>query len=523
MADKSFKTKHRISDIKKISKFNRPMIELTRYGVLMGLPILSELEELVRSGNFREVQRQLKKINIKQIPRDQAQAYANISRRVFDFRLALRILNPIVRAENSFQQPAIETELIEYAESLRRVGAVSEAVKILEGINRKKFPQAGFHLALCHMAQWRTAPVINLLTEYIASFSEPTYAQCVAKVNLAAALIAEEHLSEASSLLDELLIETKEKSFKLLYGNTNELSAQIEILHKKNWQQADKYLSDAMTVLGDSTNSADLLFIQKWQAVMESYQAERATESLYKVRQRAVEIQHWETIRSCDFYIAKINQDIPALVRLYFATPFESFRKKIITEPGLNEAIPDSYVWHQEGVNPKRVFNVTLGESEDGTMSLPTGQALHLLLILLTRDLYRPQPLLSLFAGVFQNEYFNPESSANRIHQLTKRLREWIAENDLPVELKELDGNYNLQITGSLGFVLPKQPLPLCQHELELIKLATKVGEQFTAKEAAQGVSTSLATVQRLLVWGAESGRIEVLGKGPKTRYRLAG
>lgn len=482
-----------------------------------------ELEELVRSGNFREVQRHLSQLNLKGLPREEALPIANIARRVHQNRLALKILNPIVRSTNSLDSPASPAEMIEYAESLRRVGAVTEAIRIFQSIDRTMYPQTGFHLALCYFAQWKTKPIVPLLREYIQTFQAPSYALCVARVNLAAALISEEELDEAESLLRELQTETRKADYKLLYGNTLELNSQIEILHRKNWQKASTILDEAESVLSQTVNSVDRLFIQKWRAVMDSFQAGKATESLLRVRAQALEMCHWETVRSCDFFRAKINRDLQGLIYLYFGTPFNSFREMILKEPDVAINLPSSYLWQSSSFKTERIFDVGNASGDDGYLSLPPGQALHQLLILLTRDFYKPQPMVSLFAEIFPDEYFNPTSSANRIHQLTKRLREWLLENKIPVELKENGGSYSLHIVGSFAFQVPNETLPMGTEELELRLLKLSLPQTFSAKDAQTPLKASPAKVQRLLQWGVKNQKVAVVGSGPKTRYKMVG
>ena len=115
-----------------------------------------EIEALVRKGEFVEARRRIRAIHLKKVPRRDALAYANLARRLDLTKLSLKILNPIVRPENRRgSSPATPEERIEYAASLRNLGAVPEAEEILGEIDAGKYPQAEFHLALCLIAGWQ--------------------------------------------------------------------------------------------------------------------------------------------------------------------------------------------------------------------------------------------------------------------------------------------------------------------------------------------------------------------------------
>src|SRR4051812_32890117 len=111
-----------------------------------------DIEVLLRSGKRQLIERYLLSLNLTKVTRQEALTIANAASRINRFDLALRVLNPYVRDTQSEAKPE---EQIEYANALRKLGAVAEAASVLERIDANSFPQINFYLALCNFAQWR--------------------------------------------------------------------------------------------------------------------------------------------------------------------------------------------------------------------------------------------------------------------------------------------------------------------------------------------------------------------------------
>ena len=482
--------------------------------------MLKNLEELVRSGKFDQVEQQLKKLVVKRVPRAQALGLANIARRVNQPALALSILNPIVRAEPHALHPATELERIEYAENLRKLGAVNEASQILGEIDAAKYPQASFHLALCCFSTWRYADAIPHLRAYLAATSLTDYQKIVGRVNLAAALIHEASFDEAAPLLEGLRAETRAAGYNLLFGNSLELSAQLEIF-RGAWADARRYLDEAAATLS-SAGAVEALWVGKWKALAKSLEAARVQPELREIAARAREAGHWETVRDCEYHIARIERDHALLTHVFYGTPHEGYKNNLMKAAGSWFKSPETYVW-KSGETCDFVLNVSSGEITGGGEALPIGQAHHRLLVLLSRDFFKPFPLVALFAQLFPDEYFNPLSSPTRVHQTVKRLRTWIRESKFPIAVVESGGSYRLQVLPGGALEIPRDPVPLDSREIQL-KLTLKVlgSEPFSIRQAHQALGGSLSTSQRLLRWGVDRGLLDTYGAGPKTRYRAA-
>jgi hypothetical protein len=486
--------------------------------------IETSLEALIRSGNLAEAKRQFATISktIKSLERKEKLKYANFARRLGLVGWALKILNPIVRPANRFAEPASVEEQIEYAACLRTEGAPREALAILKTVDLQKFPAANFQIASCLISEWRYDDAIPFLKAYVSESQAPTYSVLVGKVNLLAAMIYESRHKEASELLGQLNGELDTAQHGLLHRNVLELAAQLAVA-KGDGSMALVYLQEASTLAKHAPESVYALHIAKWTAVAHSLLSHEGLEELIEVRARGITIRHWETVRDCDFYIARVRNDREMLIHLYFGTPFASFRRKIIETLGPTEQIPQSYVWAGGGGIQTRVFDLRSAAMTEGGVGLEAGKVLHRFLVQMCSDFYRPTQLLSIFSSIFPGEYFTL-GAPNRIHQVIRRFRIWSEQNQVPLAIEKNRDGYNLRFTGRFAILMSKEALALDERELTLTKLhASFVDGSFSARQAMEVLGVSQPTVHRLMTWAIENGKAVHQGNTHQSRYRLTG
>lgn len=485
-------------------------------------PDLEKLQMLVRGGHFEEVAKKLRKLG--KLERKYAAPLANIAWRINQPALAIKILNPIIRVKDKItanrQLPPTPQEKIEYAEAIRRLGAVDEASQLLNEVDCHRYPQAALSKSFCLFNQWRYDEAVFLLQDYLSNKGLESYARSVGQINLAAALIQIGNLQEAKELLGFIREETKKSNLNLLYGNSLELLAQLFIL-QKNYDEALKVLVESTELLKDAGSFFGLI-VQKWTAIASSLKSNRVNQQLRDVYAKTQTVKHWETLRDCDLYIAYLDHDHLRFKHLYFGTPYESFRKRILKFAGPDFHPASSHVWSLSP-NPKSIFDLSSGKLEGARSgSLPIGQALHRFMILLTKDLYRPLPIMSAFGKLFPDEFMNAKTSVNRIHQIVMRCRQWIHDVGINLEIEEIDGAYRVNLGQDVGFRLFLEPLPLDSKELEWLLLQKHMGAKpFGINQAKQILSGSTSNVQRLLRWAVQHGRIEKFGQGSRTTYQL--
>jgi len=486
--------------------------------------LFEEIELMIRSGKSSEAHKLLNAIGAASgdLKRGEKLRYANLARRIGSGALALKILNPILRPRTHYAEPPTVPEEIEYAACLRSEGAPLEALAILKDIDAEKFPEAHLQRATCMIGQWKYLEAVPHLKSYVASFKSTTYAQMVGKINLLAAYIYEGFWKEANLLLSEMQRDVDPVEHGLLRLNLLELAAQVAIAEGDS-DAALKYLQEGAEHMKVSSHSVYEMLIEKWSAIVASMQSGTIAPELATVRSKAVTMRHWETVRDCDFYMAKQNGDVNSLIHLYFGTPFSGFRKKIIEALGSIDQIPESYAWTTHRGPASRIFDLRSACVIDGAADLGVGKVLHRFLIQMSCDFYRPKRILSIYSNVFPDQYFTL-GSMNRVHQLIRRFREWTDAHRIPLRVEKDHDGFRLGFSGPFAIALPRDVLPLGERELTLGKLrATLSVNSFTTREAMQVLGMSQPSVHRLLAWAVDAGQAVHEGNTYHSCYRLTG
>ena len=199
--------------------------------------------------------------------------------------------------------------------------------------------------SFAYFSIWDYAQPISLLNDYVQVKSLTPYERLVGQVNLVAALVHERRHGEVEKQLPSLLEQTKEQKLTLLYGNILELSAQNAIF-QGNLGRAERFLAQAEQAL-EGAKGTDLFYVQKWRAIIKLLgSANRdALSDLEKIRYQARDRQNWETIRDCDSFEAIKTKNTQLAQRVYFGTPFESYRVRFLGDYGNALSLPSEYKW----------------------------------------------------------------------------------------------------------------------------------------------------------------------------------
>ena len=479
--------------------------------------LLVEIDGDIKAGRAQIAMPKLSALNSAQMPRQFRRPFANAARRIGMWSLGLRFLAPVVNPTKSKKAvDAKPDEIAEYAVLLYKNGSIDEALARLASITAKEVPQAPMFRAFCHMGQWDPERAIAELRSYLSTSEDP-YMSFVAQVNLSACLIWNAQLDEVVTLLDELVATAKEKSYTRLLGNCFELRGQARYLQGK-LAHCESDLNEAARVFGPE-DGPDQLLVRKWRAVLQGIE-KRSIEPLLAFRQVALERQQWERVRETDLHGLKIRFDGPTMNHLVFGTPFAPYRARVEREVGRRVAT-DHFLFGAEGAPS---LDLLTGEmSVEGSGPNP-GKKIHKLLGVLLEDLYRPLPIGALFSRLFPGDYFDVFSSPNRIHQVLWRARQWIGEENLPLEIHESEGSYSLKITGDFAFVLRLEQKPIDGLAAEWNRLESAyLGDgEFRSVQAADRLGVSATQLRRLVKWGVENGKLERVGSGSQIRYRFA-
>ena len=487
---------------------------------------LQEIGDSIQRGDGKSAASRLKEIFLRRIPRNQVAEVASLARRAGLIQISLRILNPIVRPSGRKRLEASDVERVQYAAALNAVGAGEEALDILRTIDKKRVPDALLFKAFALISQWNYEAAIPVLQQYALMSGPSHYQKLVAKVNLAAALVYERQHQAASDLLKEILEISERDNLHLLRGNALELAAQNAILHQK-WSEAKLFLECSEKLLANTTGLSGLFVVQKWKVFLEILSSPPGTSNLRlleSIRKEGTQREQWEIIRACDNLEAIREKNRELFTHLFFGTPFESFRKRLVTDFGKDVEVPDQYDWRIAGKpKPTQTFDLVSCEFGGRRVSLKAGQTLHLLLLAFAADFYRPQRLAGLHFRIYPNEYYNSISSHNRVHTVIARLRHWFDTEKIPLAISEISGQYRLEASEPIALrVYRKLETTHTKHSLWAAKLKSQLTkETFSIQDVLGKMDLPYRTAIRLLTGACEEGLILRFGTGRATSYRF--
>lgn len=473
---------------------------LTKQG--QRLQVLKELSRLLKAGPSRELRPQL----------------ARLANRNHDYVLALRVLHPIIREDREKKLEAGAEALNIYATSLMWIGALEEAQDCLHRI--KGSTDALLTEAFIHFAQWDYPKSIPLLLKYVNSSQISPYQKLVGQINLLAALIAIGNLPQAKDVFDPLIAELKANpNYKLLYGNCLELRSQIEILNG-SFETALSYLDEAERSLADQPGRY-LLYVNKWRALAKlglSPSDSAARDALLKVKSAAAELKNWETIRDCDFHMARLHKDDDLLQRILLGTPYAGYHRRVESLFGisLNEDRALEYCPSHVTEKPRRI-GLDLNRISETSFLNSTSWPL---LQVMTKDIYRPPRMGVVFSGLYKGEYFDPFTSPQRVRNSIFRFNDWAEKAECEFRIRIENGDFHLVGPSQLGVASTRRERPLLswQAALRIFKQKNE-SRSFTTADVADTLGIQRRSALQILQKALASKKVLKQGRGKNSRY----
>ncbi len=482
---------------------------------------ISEIEELIRGNEDSAAAAQLSRLKPKQIQRRYRAKLANLARRSGLATKSLEILKPVVIEHNHLLESASHEERAEYAQSLYRLGATFEAMRIFKTIDPKIYPKVLLYRSFVDFSQWNYSEAIPNLQEYLSLIDPKSYEGIVANLNLTAALLTDKRIDEAATALAFLEKEKIEANFPRLFANWLELSAQLAI-ERRNFELARAFLQKGLSTQ-DATDNMYSLFIKKWECVSNltnNGPSLSAIANLNEVRDLARKLSHWETLRDCDFIEGRFTKNTPQLTHLFYGTPYPKYRERIQLELPASWKPTETYVRNLVGTPDTPI--IRLLPTSDRIFGLKRDSKPIQLLSILNADFYKPLNVGNLFQSLFPEQHFDPDSSANRVHQVLFRLRIWLEEQKLPLMLTELNSTYKLIGTAPVAIEVPLHFESPQAGTFALAQLRQHFqNKEFKAKEASAQLGLEKTASVRLLNEAIDRGELQRLHQGPQTRYRF--
>ena len=203
---------------------------------------LKPINHLIQQGNSRKARQHLQLIlrpsERARFTREERLELASLCRRTGWFQGALVVLAPIVRPSSRSRVQASDAEKTEYASNLIQMGSRQEGRLLLSEVSPSWHPKY-FVEALSYFSEWNYHAAIPLLRRYLDWPEIQPYARIIGQVNLAAALVFENEIHEAETLLRHLKETCEREGHSLMLGNVYEIWSQLAL---KQDQTVEKHL-----------------------------------------------------------------------------------------------------------------------------------------------------------------------------------------------------------------------------------------------------------------------------------------
>ncbi len=495
---------------------------------------LVEIESWLENGEVSRVRAALTDLLQNRIERRHVFTVAMLCRCCHLPERAVRILHRYMYSSSRTAPDASEAEKAEYAASLNAIGCNLEAQKLLQSLNTDQIPKALLFHAYTYIWQWDWDGAVAPLEKYLAHPKALPDPKLWAKVNLGLALThGPGRLDEARILLEEVSKETVNPHQRMVHKNALVNLLQNQFV-RKDWKAAQ----DSVRQLeSDFLGDGDSLFesvLELWKHLVNLYSAtdrQVPFRAMRALRMRFREAGLWENMRACDYYEAALLGTEKLLLQLYFGTPFPAFRARVKkTMEQLKIAIPSHYEWFffQRPEGKRVVIELANGQNSLGDSFLKEGQVPLRLLQTLGSDFYKPMQIAELHERIYPELNFDPITSANRVHQATRRLRTWLEENKIPLEISEFGGFYALSAPPGCAIKIQSEESPWTEAllktklRLQYAKIKKHFGRKtFFAAELPALLEISYRSSVRVLNEIRDAGLIERVELGPQTHYKI--
>lgn len=486
----------------------------------------------IRSGQDLLVSDEIAALPHSKIPIELLASFANLSWRVHRPHLGLKAVRQILEVDEELKTKSHPDIYAEYAGCLLEVGARAEAKLILSSL-LEDYPRAQFYLAWLCIKEWDYQAATKYFQEYLQRGIKDEYHRLVVQVNLASSLVTNENFDGAHKVLKEVKPKLR-GDFALLLGNCYEIESQIYFDHQ-DYEVALVLLEKSSQLLSKS-KGAGWLFCKKWQHINQEFLNLRKNglhkDGLQKwdeLRLQAIEMKDWETLRELDLFQGLVRSDHRLINRAYFGTPHLKYRERVnnlISRYQPDLPLDKTYLL-KGSLRAPDVPTVQLDRilSDDGDED--SGFLVLRCLYVLALDFYANQRPGHLFAELYPRTYYSPNTSPRRVFQIINRTRKLI-EQVLPGSIIEFeDGGYKLKLSENSSLLIPIKCLTdnfIDRNDKHLKQLASYFRDaEFTAIQLSEKMNWSRRTANRNIRQLIDEGKVVSIGKGSKTRFRIAG
>jgi hypothetical protein len=487
------------------------------------------LEQFIRAGKMPDARQRLASLDTTALPREEYGTFANFARRAGAAPWALKLLKPVIYSEDiaGISSPPSAEEVASYALALCTTGALSEAKKLLSQIENADTPVTLQACAYVSIWNWDYSRAIHFLKKYLRLPGLSDFQVALAQLNLASSHEYVGHVVQARKLVEQLLPRARQAGWSLIERDTLLLSVQLNIAEKQ-WSRATSAVSEALDI--SHRVGLDSLLVHKWRTVIDLYNHSSMgaqVAAVEKLSAKARQAGRWEIRRDLDYYLALIRQDTGRMDRLYFGTPFPSYRKRLLSDGQEFWSPPTSYLW-----NPLQSETSTTMDLASGKISSDRGETevkdLCLKLIqVLASDFYRPFKRGGLFAQLYPEKRFDVTNSSHTIANVILRLREMARVHALPIEVRYANHHYELLATGPMQFLICDGVFnPTSDANSALVQLRRLQQrwpyQTFSIQQAGEILSLTKTGLRNLLQEAVGDGHLIPVGKTRSKVFRFA-
>ncbi len=497
---------------------------------------LKEWDAHIKTGAGNKIRHLCRKLTGKEIPRHLIIDYCHIARRIGAPELIIRWLRPYVRAEKiQMKDQARDEEKALYALGLFRLGAFREATHLLKECHPQQDPQIHFYRASLAMNQWSYDKAILELRRYLRDSRVPLYSRLVGRLNLCASLVSNGDLKKAEEEIQITFKMIEKKKIPLLKGNLLEIQSQL-FYEQEQWEKALIHLEEANSLL-QRADERSLLYVEKWKATIHAKinpDSFNSQNPFSEIKEKAIKIQDWETLRACDLILAHTKKDPHLFLKVYWGSRFEDYKKRIKKIFNADIEIKNQFIYsftpssreffsekkpHHNSIESKSQEEpVASNRPPIDLVELAKGVYLKKLFFILTREFYRPLRVTEIIDFIYTDEFYNPITSLQKFHQLMKRARLWLQEQQLPFAIEAHRNAFKLTALEPCSLLLKSEFTKSHANESFECPLEFR-NKPFSAVEWSNYYKISHRTASRQLQRLVKSLHLQKKGFGRATQY----
>ncbi len=487
-----------------------------KYGQSDIKEFIKTCERAIQEGDGPSLKSKLTRLNSAKVPGSLRLPLSNICRRIGLVKTGIRILSPRISMKKlGTELDTTDAELLEYAVQLQRIGANANSHQVLDMIDSNRSPKVYLHKALGYFHTWDHLKAIPLLKEYLKT-EMTNYELLIARLNLALCFCILGDYDESAKLAQLCAEETLQTNKLRLHANCLELLTQIHIL-KGDLKSARNYHKGAIKIL-TSNQTFDGFYVRKWQAFFESIETSNLG-PLDKFQKEAQSCSYWEAYRDAELFKLLVQFDDNRFHRLYIGSPYQGYRDRITR--CLNGQRPNQDYYYSGNSKGQVIDLYACNWQEDDFF--PMGKNTHQLIETLSRDLFRPHRIEELFSLLYPNEFYDLDTSPTRVYKAISRANSQIEEKQIPISIVQNNGFYSLSLDDGVCLKLHLQAPRVDGHEayINKMKYSNQFDDLFSSSEMSRWLKIKSSMTRDILHYGVQHSKIEKIGSGPGTYYKL--